>query len=83
MFVLGLGVFNKLVGDFLICYIVGYIYIRYPPRHVFNGFCGICTLPTQVWICLSQVWTCPSEALAVHLSGSKIQDFLGVLAQES
>ena len=52
-----------------------YIYIRYPPRHVFNGFCGICTLPTQVWTCLSQVWTCPSEVWQVHLSGSKIQDF--------
>ena len=39
-------------------------------------------LPTQVWSCLSQVWTCLSQVWQVYLSGSKIQDFLGFLAQE-
>ena len=38
-----------------------------PKTYVFNGFCGICTFPTQVWTCLSEVWQ-------VHLSGFKIQD---------
>ena len=65
-------------------------YTWYPPAYVFNGFCGIKTLPTQVWTCLSKVWTYLSEVWTylsevwrVHLSGSKIQDVLGVLAQES
>ena len=31
-----------------------YIYIWYPRKtYVFSGFCGICTLPTQVWTGLS------------------------------
>ena len=51
------------------------IYIYGPPKaYVFNWFCGICTLPTQVWTCLSEVWTCLSEVWQVHLSGSKIQN---------
>ena len=72
-------------------YICVYIYILYlymvPPQDLCFQWILRYLHPSHSsldWsVSLSQVWTCFSEVRQVHLSGSKIQDVAGVLAQES